>query len=121
MNNENKKIFKIIHEIRRRIKLPRINKEEAKAILNNVPEDKIFWVNDGKVLRNIKDLKAELAGMTDDTFRYHVNKERNDFMNWINEVVGDNKLARDISRTKNKKVMTTKISRRISQLTKLVK
>jgi hypothetical protein len=110
-----------IYEIWRRVKLARINKETVKNILGSVPDEKNFWVNDGRVLRNLKDLSVALVDMDEDTFKHHVNKEKNDFKNWINDVIGDNKLAKDISKTKNQKVMENKINRRIEQLTKTIK
>ena len=96
--------------------MPRKNKQESMKILNNVPEDKVFWVNDGKVLRNLKDLSAALDDMSKETFKYHVNKDKNDFKNWVEFVVGDKKLANGIGKLKSRTALLRKVDRRISQL-----
>ena len=101
--------------------MSRMNKENAKNILSNVPEDKIFWVNDGRILRNLNDLSSALADISEETFIYHVNKEKNDFKNWISEVVGDKKLANGIAKAKSKEHMLNKVNKRINQLESLDK
>ena len=97
----------------------RISKNNAKAILSNVPEDKVFWVCDGKVLRNLQELSTALAGMSEETFKYHLNKDKNDFKNWILDVIGDKKLAADISKAMTRGALIKKLNRRISQLESL--
>jgi hypothetical protein len=103
------------------VKIPRIDKNKAKNILSNVPEDKVFWVNDGGVLRNLKELQAALTKMSKETFKHHINKDRNDFKNWINDVIGDKNLAGSISKTKRKNAMINRIDKRIKQLNKIAK
>jgi hypothetical protein len=101
------------------VEVVRTTKKNAKDFLNDVPEDKVFWMNDGIVLRNLHDLSTVLADMGDDTFSYHVNKDKNDFKNWILDVVGDKKLAMSISRIKKRRIMLNRINKRVEQLTKL--
>jgi len=62
----------------------------------NVPEQFAFHVCDGAVLRNLKDTVKELRKMNDGTFSYHVNKQKNDFANWIADVMGYKDLAYNI-------------------------
>ena len=101
--------------------MSRINKENAKNILSNVPEKKNFLVNDGRVLRNLQDLSAALADISEETFAHHVNNEKNDFRSWIEYVVGDKKLANGIAKIKSKELMLKKVDKRISQLNSLIK
>ena len=54
-------------------------------------------------------------------FTYHVNKEKNDFKNWVSDVVGDKKLANDIDKPKSKEHILNKVNKRISQLNSLTK
>ena len=73
-------------------------------------ESKLFYVCDGQVLRNLGDLKGSLENdMSDDVFKYHCNVEKNDFMNWIMDVVGDKKLAKSVARVKTKRGMIKKL------------
>jgi hypothetical protein len=34
--------------------------------------------------------------MPEETFRYHSNETKTDFSNWVRDVIGDEKLARDL-------------------------
>ncbi|HLD89308.1 MAG TPA: DUF5752 family protein [Candidatus Nanoarchaeia archaeon] len=71
-------------------------------LLANVPIDKVFWICDGRILKNIYELNDALQTMTDDTFYYHVNKEKNDFASWIRDVMGGRKLAAELAKARNR-------------------
>lgn len=75
-----------------------INGETARKMLGDVPEDKRFYCSDGKVLKNLVELNMALVEMSDDTFNYHSNSEKTDFSNWVKDVIGDEKLARDLGK-----------------------
>ena len=85
-------------------------REQAKQLLAGVPEEYVFWCQDGRVLRNLKDLAEALETMTDETFRYHANAEKNDFANWVRDIIKDEKLARDLFRS-NTRPMAAKVVR----------
>ena len=70
--------------------------------MNIVPHEKRFWVCDGSSLGNLEDLVNALRAMSDDTFRCHVTEERNDFYNWIRDVIGDSFLAGRINGSKDR-------------------
>lgn len=57
-------------------KIVKISKEEANRRLGDVPDDKIFWCHDGKVIKNLKELEETFDNMSDETFYYHSGKER---------------------------------------------
>jgi hypothetical protein len=76
-----------------------ITKQAAKAILANVPEEKRFWVTDGRYLNNLEELKNALEGMTDETYLAHANETKSDFAKWVDEVLGDAKLAADLKKS----------------------
>jgi len=97
-------------------KIIRISKEEAYRRLGDVPDDKRFWCQDGKVIKNLKDLEEALNNMSDETFRHHSGGERNDFSNWVRDVLGDDKLARDLSKAKSHIQASKAIAQRISFL-----
>ena len=73
-----------------------------KKTLASVEGEQCFWVSSGHILCNIKDLRDALSSMSDDTFVYHVNKEKNDFAKWIEEVLGDGNLANQLDRSKTR-------------------
>ncbi len=76
--------------------MPRMPSEEAQHYLSSVPEEYLFWCHDGQVLRNLMELKNAFEMMTDDTFSYHSNAEKSDFSTWVKDIIGDEKLARDL-------------------------
>ena len=76
-----------------------ITKPNAMARLGNVPEEKRFWVVDGRYLSNLEELKTALEGMTDETYRVHSGENKSDFSKWVEEVIGDSKLASDLKKS----------------------
>ena len=76
--------------------MAKITKSAAKKMLGNVPEEKVFWCSHGKVLKNMPELETALKEMSEETFSYHSNEIKNDFSNWVRDVIGDEKLAGDL-------------------------
>jgi hypothetical protein len=74
----------------------RITKRQAQKYLSQVPEPNVFWCNDGSIFRDIKELKNALALMSDHTFACHCNDAKKDFSNWIRDIIGDEKLAKNL-------------------------
>jgi hypothetical protein len=73
-----------------------MSKTAAKVRLSDVSEEKRFWCHDGRYLKNLEELEAALGQMTNDTFSYHSSESKTDFSNWVRDVIGDEKLARDL-------------------------
>lgn len=61
-----------------------------------------FWVHQGPVLKNLKELNNALRSMSDDTFKHHVSKDKNDFANWIQDILHQKELAAKVRRLKTK-------------------
>jgi hypothetical protein len=97
-------------------KIVKISKEEANRRLGYVPDEKRFWCQDGKVVKSLKELEKALNDMSDETFHYHAGEGRNDFTSWIGDVVGDNKLANDLSKAKSRMQASKAVAQRISFL-----
>jgi hypothetical protein len=98
------------------VKIVKVSKEEAKRRLGDVPDDKRFWCHDGKTIKNLRELRKALIDISDETFHYHLSEGRNDFSKWIREVVGDDKLAGDLSKTKSRMLASQAVAQRISFL-----
>jgi hypothetical protein len=98
------------------VKIVKISKEEAKRRLGDVPDDKRFWCHDGKNIKNLRELRKALIDMSDETFHYHLGEGRNDFSKWIREVVGDDKLAEDLSKARSRTQASQVMVQRISLL-----
>ncbi|MBD3310774.1 hypothetical protein GF351_06155 [Candidatus Woesearchaeota archaeon] len=100
--------------------MARISKQMALRILGEAEGDRRFFVNDGKILSELRELPAALRKMRKQTFDHHVNEERNDFSNWVNDVIGDSELADQITEAKSKTKMTRQVSQRVQALQKKV-
>lgn len=62
---------------------------DKKLPLVNAYNEKCFWVHQGPVLSNLKDLLRAFKYMTDVQFNHHVTKEKNDFYIWVENILGD--------------------------------
>jgi Family of unknown function (DUF5752) len=98
------------------VKIAKVNKEEAKRYLRDVPDDKRFWCHDGKTIKNLRELRKALIDISDETFHYHLSGGRNDFSKWIREVVGDDNLAEALIKTKSRIQASQAVAERISFL-----
>jgi hypothetical protein len=76
-----------------------ITKQIAKERLAKVAEEKRFWCNDGRYLSNMEELKTALESMTDENYLFHANETKSDFAKWVDEVIGDDKLAKDLKKS----------------------
>ena len=95
-----------------------VTKDEAKRYLCNTSPEQCFWVNNGPILKNIEELSNALPDMNDDTFRHHVNSEKNDFSNWVKHAIGDEKLANDLLSSRSRESAVKKIKSRLNSLKK---
>ncbi len=86
------------------------------AWLGDVPPDKVFWCHDGRVMKNLAELAAALLEMSEETFCYHVTKDKNDFHNWVRDVIGDVTLAKELQRTATRATAARKVELRLARL-----
>ena len=94
-----------------------IPKEKSQKLLSKVPEEYIFWCYGGATFRDMKELAEGLVAMSDDVFAYHVNSEKNDFCNWVRDVVQDDELASDLARATNRLQAAEYVTSRMALLT----
>jgi hypothetical protein len=79
-----------------------VKKNGSKKYLTKVPETLVFWCHDGQTFNGLEQLIAGFDLMSEETFMYHANEDKNDFSCWIIDVIGDEALAKDIKKAKNK-------------------
>jgi H+-transporting ATPase len=92
--------------------------DPSEKLLAKVAEDSILRCRDGRTFGSMKDLAEGLAAMSDDTFAYHVNSERNDFRKWVEEAIGDEKLAGDLAKAANRIEAGKYVTARLAILTR---
>ena len=97
----------------------KLTAEIAEKFLSNVPTEKGFYFGEGFVVGSIEGLYNALDELSDEQFACHRNKEKNDFYNWIVDVIGDVRLANEIARTKTKNTLMKRIKQRMDSLKKI--
>lgn len=48
-----------------------------------------FWTSDGLILQNLRDLHRAFGSMNYEVFLNHVQKEKNDFADWVEHILHD--------------------------------
>jgi hypothetical protein len=87
-----------------------------KAWLQDVPEDKVFWCHDSRVVKNMAELATALKEMPNDIFEYHLNSEKNDFSTWARDVIGDTTLAGQLARVASQATALKRVEMRLSSI-----
>lgn len=94
----------------------KITKTIAEERLADVPKEKRFWCSDRRVLKNLPELETALKEMSEETFRYHSNETKNDFSNWVRDVIGDEKLSRDLQKSTTRAEAAKSVADRVTWL-----
>jgi len=90
--------------------------KKAEEILNDVPDHHHFRLHMGTDIKNLKELAEALEIMADRTFFHHIGPGKNDFSNWIKEVVDDKELAGKLRNTDTRLAMVSEIRKRVDFL-----
>ena len=96
--------------------MSKMTKQAAQEFLSNVSEEYSFYCCDGRFIRNLSELRDLLANMTDAIFTYHSNRDKSDFSNWVKDIIGDEKLARDLSKARSHRQALDAVARRVTFL-----
>ncbi len=91
-------------------------KKQSDKLLVKVPAEYVFWCHDGSIFADINELAEGLAAMSDETFAYHSNLEKQDFSNWIRDIVRDEQLADDLARATSRLQAAEYVAARIALL-----
>jgi len=81
--------------------------------LEDVSDEHYFHAANGTVVKNILDLDMTIEHMGEETFKLHVSDVRNDFANWVREVIDDGELASELSKVRSRRETQVLILRRI--------
>ncbi|MEM4282697.1 MAG: hypothetical protein QXU88_02630 [Candidatus Woesearchaeota archaeon] len=84
--------------------------------LKDVPQEHAFRLKDGPELKNLYELAEKLGQLSEHQFRHHVNDSKNDFKNWVQDVIKDDILATRLARAKDKRVAQLEVLNRIKEL-----
>ena len=84
-----------------------------KKAVTRAPDEHRFWACNGDVLSDLHDVAACLNSMSKDEFMHHVNAEKNDFANWVHDILGDKTLATSLRKVKTKAGTLKKIQAKL--------
>jgi len=76
-----------------------------------VPVDNVFYLNDGRILKSLCELRDALKAMDAGTFSHHVNQERNDFANWVRDIMKKKAVANQMAAANTRKAMLAVVSK----------
>ncbi len=99
-----------------RAKAPALKPAEARKYLARVPDEVVFWVHDDGALHDLAELAGALETMADDTYAHHANATKNDFVNWVRDVVSDQTLVTDLARAANRAAAAAAVQTRLARL-----
>jgi hypothetical protein len=89
------------------------NLKKAKRVLVQAQGEQCFWTHNGAIISTLIDLSNLLASMHADIFKYHVKKDKNDFADWVEFVLGDAELAKSLRSARTPKSAQTYVVRRL--------
>jgi hypothetical protein len=91
----------------------RILKKDAERLLDNAVDDHVFRCHDGRIMKSMQELRDALNMMSEETYTYHANVEKNDFSKWVREIIGDQKLANDLVKSTGRIQATKAVTNRL--------
>lgn len=91
-----------------------VPKKKVLPIVADVEPEKAFWLNDGRMLKNLKELAQALETIDAALWEFHVNQEKNDFANWVEDVFGQKQLGSALRKVKNPKTAAKRIKEKIN-------
>jgi hypothetical protein len=71
--------------------------------------DTVFYFHNGQTADSVKTLIKVLETLDEETFKYHCNKDKNDFYSWLSTGLNDANAAAGIKAVKTKKNMLAKL------------
>jgi hypothetical protein len=77
--------------------------EFNKALKKGISPSQYFYLQNGVVLRNLRELSDAIKEMDDDLFDKHVTHDKNDFSEWIKNVFGHEDLAASVGKCHSRK------------------
>ena len=86
-----------------------------------IKPENYFRLNNGKPIKNLNELLDALKDIDDETFYHHVSESRNDFYEWIKNIIKDQYLADMIKALKDKTEIRNVIEIRLFGMKKNLK
>jgi hypothetical protein len=86
-----------------------ITKKKEKRRPTEAKPEHYFILVTGVPLKNLRELASSLENMNDWVFNHHVSDSRNDFSNWVKDVLEEHELSEEIKSIRHMKDMEIRI------------
>ncbi|MBW2995615.1 hypothetical protein KY312_04640 [Candidatus Woesearchaeota archaeon] len=96
-----------------------VTEQDIKIALGDVEPQHYFQAKDGTIVKNLIGLAEAIELMDMPTFNHHVSDGRNDFASWVNDIIGDTELGKQLKPLKNKERIIGKIEERVNEIRRL--
>ncbi|MBI2143188.1 hypothetical protein HYU20_02500 [Candidatus Woesearchaeota archaeon] len=90
--------------------------ESETAVKEEAEPELALWLSNGTAVTGLKELAAALKKMSAADYKEHVNPERNDIAEWVQEILHDNGLARKLRQARGKMQAAKAVEREINAL-----
>lgn len=94
----------------------KITRMDAEKLLGEVSQEKRFRCSDGRMLKTLPELEVALKEISEETFRYHCNKTKSDFSNWVRDVIGDEELSEELRKSTTQAKAAKSVASRVAWL-----
>ena len=91
-----------------------IIEEHGKKLQTELRPELYFRLRGGEIIKSIPGLHKALLNMSDETFTYHCNTNKNDFSIWIKEAFKEPALAKNLENAHTRIKMTLELTRWLS-------
>ncbi len=98
---DKKQIKKTIKRTNKKARLKKRTAKKARRELVVALEAECFWVHEGPVLKDLRDLAKAFKAMEDRQFSHHT-QGQNDFANWVEGVLADKPCAKALRKAATK-------------------
>jgi len=93
--------------------------ECAAVLLSEVKHpDHYFYLNNNLPIKSLCELSEHLKEMDKESFKQHVNEEKNDFSEWVSNTIGDKTLGRKMMELSEQDEMSKAVEVRVDYIKK---
>jgi hypothetical protein len=84
-----------------------------KQALTHARAKEAFWAKDGTIVSNLVELSEMLVTVPPEVFDHHVTRQKNDFADWVEHVLSDAELAKEMRKAKKPNTTRTLVIQRL--------
>jgi hypothetical protein len=95
------------------LKKPAVISKTPNKVLVCADNETCFWTTDGEILHDLKDLCDAFDRMSISVFSHHVNETKNDFADWVENILNDKDCAMALRKSKQPKTAKSTVMRHL--------